>query len=80
MRMFKQVLIAAAMAATVSGGAAVAKEGTTPGADTAAPAPSDKTRYCLKSEAVTGTMLQRQSCKTLAQWKALGIDLTQKKH
>jgi len=77
--MFKQVLIAAAMAATMSGGVAVAKEDPTPAADAAAPAPSDKTRYCMKAEPATGTILQARSCKTLAQWKALGVDPTQKK-
>lgn len=76
--MFKQVLIAAAFAAAISGGVAVAKDTTPSAADAPAPAPSGKTRYCLKSEAVTGTMLQSQSCRTLAQWKALGVDPTKK--
>ena len=77
--MFRQVLIAAAAVAAMSSGVAVAKENTPP-SDASAPAPSEKTRYCIKSEAVTGTMLQRQSCRTLAQWKAVGVDPTKKQH
>lgn len=75
--MFKQVLIAVAVAATMSGGIAAAKEDPTPATDSSTPAP-DKKRYCIKAEPVTGTMLQAQQCKTLAQWKALGVDPTKK--
>ena len=77
--MFRQVLIATAVVAAMSSGVAVAKDTTSPSAaGQPAPAPS-KTRYCLKTEAVTGTMLQRQECKTLDQWKALGVDPTKAK-
>ena len=76
--MFRQVLIATAVVAAMSSGVAVAKDTSPPAADQSAPAPS-KTRYCIKTEAVTGTMLQRQECKTLDQWKALGVDPTKPK-
>ena len=73
--MFKQILVAAAVAVTLSGGMASAKE-SAPASE--ASSPSDKTRYCIKSEPVTGTILSTKTCKTLAQWKALGYDPTQK--
>ena len=76
--MFKQFLIAAAFATTVSGSAALAKDTAPPAVDASAPTPSDKTRYCIKSEIVTGTLLQQRECKTLAQWKTLGVDPTKK--
>ena len=77
--MFKQLLAAAAVAVTLSAGVAAAKQDTTPANEVSAPAPSEKTRYCIKSQPVTGTMLQAQQCKTLAQWKALGVDPTAKR-
>jgi hypothetical protein len=78
--MFKQILIATALTASLSSGVAIAQENPTPTVDTAAPAPasSAKTRYCLKMEPVTGSILQGRSCRTLEQWKKLGIDPTEK--
>lgn len=78
--MFKQGIIAVAAAVALSSGVAIAKETPQPaGAEEQAPAVSAKTRYCMKSQPVTGSMLQARSCKTLEQWKALGVDPTAKK-
>lgn len=76
--MFRQMLFAAAAMTMMSGGVAVAKDSRPPSADATAPSP--KTRYCVKSEPVTGTILQPRICKTLEQWKALGVDPTKKPH
>jgi hypothetical protein len=77
MRMFKQVLIAAAVAASMSGGIAGAKENTAPPVNREQ-APQ---RYCIV-QAVTGSIRATQKvCKTREQWmQEDGIDPTHKQN
>ncbi len=34
-----------------------------------------KVRYCIRSEAVTGSRLPRIDCNTRGNWKAMGVDI-----
>jgi hypothetical protein len=40
-----------------------------------APAAGPEARYCLRVEAVTGTLTERVRCWTRAQWVEQGVDL-----
>ncbi len=33
------------------------------------------TRYCIRSEAVTGSRLRRMDCRTRGTWNAMGVDV-----
>lgn len=60
--------VAAPATATVAAGTAATT--------VAAPAPkARKTRYCIRSEAVTGSRLPRLDCNTRGTWKAMGVDI-----
>lgn len=79
--MFKQFTVAVAAAGLMlSAGAAFAKEDAPGPSDAPKAATSAKTRYCIKTESVTGTMIQQKVCKTLDQWRAEGVDPTRLKN
>lgn len=44
-------------------------------ADTAAPAGTAQTRYCMRVEAVTGTRLEKVECWTRREWAVQGVDV-----
>ena len=46
-----------------------------PDASQGAPAGTAETRYCLKIEAVTGSIIEQVRCWTRAEWKDQGVDL-----
>lgn len=79
--MNKHFAIAAATALLLSSGTAFAakEDASAPTAkEQAAPAANAKTRYCIKQQVVPGSILQPTGCKTLAQWRAIGFDPTDK--
>jgi hypothetical protein len=77
--MNKHFAIAAAAALLLSSGTAfAAKEDAAAPSEKTVPANTTKTRYCVKQQQVTGSMLQPTVCKTLEQWRAIGFDPTEK--
>jgi hypothetical protein len=46
-----------------------------PAAAKGAPAGTPETKYCLRTAAVTGTLIERVMCFTRAEWADLGVDL-----
>jgi hypothetical protein len=77
--MNKHIAIAAAAALILSSGTAfAAKEDAAAPSEKPVAAKITKTRYCVKQQVVTGTMIERKVCKTLEQWRAIGFDPTEK--
>ncbi len=70
--------ILAALIATLTGAAASAepKAPPPPTSELSAPAQTGTSdpRYCLRSE-LTGSRILRRECHTVAQWKALDVDV-----
>ncbi len=78
--MFSKVSIATiAMIGLVSAGPALASSKNQDSNSTAPKEQSEtkaKPRYCVKSEPVTGSILQGRICKTADQWREEGIDVS----
>lgn len=77
--MLKTFVVAfAATGLMLSSTAAFARDDTPAPTAASAPKPAAdaKTRYCLKTQPLTGTMISSRVCKTLAQWRAEGVDPT----
>ena len=49
----------------------------TPGPSSAQPSPSDRAdaRYCLRTEPVTGSLVETVQCWTRAEWADQGVDV-----
>lgn len=83
--MFKQFTIAfAAAGLALMSGSAIAADKDNPQAPaataqpTSATATDTKTRYCVKVPASTGTILTRRVCKTMSDWRAIGVEVAKR--
>ena len=81
--MFKQVPIAAVAAMCLVASPALATgKGKTDDPNAAAPkeatapAANAKTRYCIRTEPVTGSIRTGRVCKTADEWRAEGVDVS----
>ncbi|HXG81933.1 MAG TPA: hypothetical protein VNJ05_09050 [Sphingomicrobium sp.] len=68
----KELVIALGMIATSSPALASTPE---PAPTIVAPAGDADTRYCLRIEASTGTLLERIRCKTRDEWASQDVDV-----
>lgn len=75
--MFKQSIVAAvAVFGIVASASGSAASKPTEAPATASAETNAKTRYCLRVEATTGSIVAGRVCKTAAQWRADGVDPT----
>lgn len=74
----KSTIILAALAASLTGAAAHAEPKSPPPPATEISAPtqavSPEQRYCIDSQ-MTGSRIRHRECHTVAQWKALDVDV-----
>ena len=69
---YRKLVIALGMIAAASPVSATSQH---PDAGTGAPAGTPETRYCMRIEASTGTIIERVRCWTREEWAANDVDV-----
>ena len=72
---YRELLLALGMIGIASPVFAAGQDDAKPPREAVAPPGTPETRYCMRIEAVTGTLIEQVKCWTREQWAEQGVDV-----